>query len=170
MGRFKEIINCAGEKVSPLALEDALLRVRGVQTCVCFAAPAEMLGEGVGVAVVPVPGVPPPTLPELQAALRVDFSPRWRPQLLVLMAAIPKGPTGKPKRIGLAQMLGLPTLAEKAQPTYSTIAGGGDLAPRLPAVACDRVGVRGRVRVSTLTLTLPPPPTLTMTLTLTLTR
>ena len=35
----------------------------------CFAAPAEMLGEVVGVAVVPVPGVPPPTLPELQAAL-----------------------------------------------------------------------------------------------------
>ena len=25
MGRFKEIINCAGEKVSPLALEDVLL-------------------------------------------------------------------------------------------------------------------------------------------------
>jgi len=40
---------------------------------------------------------------------------RWRPQLLVLMAAIPKGPTGKPKRIGLAQMLGLPTLAEKVR-------------------------------------------------------
>ena len=43
--------------------------MRGVQTCVCFAAPAEMLGEVVGVAVVAVPGVPPPTLPELQAAL-----------------------------------------------------------------------------------------------------
>jgi len=28
-----------------------------------------MLGEVVGVAVVAVPGVPPPTLPELQAAL-----------------------------------------------------------------------------------------------------
>ena len=58
--------------------------MRGVQTCVCFAAPAEMLGEVVGVAVVAVPGVPPPTLPELQAALRVDFSPRWRPQLPTL--------------------------------------------------------------------------------------
>ena len=34
------------------------------------------------------------------------------------MAAMPKGPTGKPKRIGLAQMLGLPTLAEKALPTH----------------------------------------------------
>ena len=67
-----------------------------MQTCVCFAAPAELLGEVVGVAAVPTPGGPPPTLAELQAALRVDFSPRWRPQLLVLMAAIPKGPTGKP--------------------------------------------------------------------------
>ena len=48
--------------------------MRGVQTCVCFAAPAEMLGEVVGVAVVPVPGGPPPTLPELQAALTLALA------------------------------------------------------------------------------------------------
>ena len=52
-GRFKEIINCGGEKVSPLSLEDELLGVAGVETCVCFATPAELYGEVVGVALVP---------------------------------------------------------------------------------------------------------------------
>ena len=38
------------------------------------------------------------------------------------------------------QMLGLPMVAERAQLTYSTVAGGGDLSPRLPATACDARG------------------------------
>ena len=41
VGRFKEIINCGGEKISPLELEDMLLEVPGVETCVCFATPAQ---------------------------------------------------------------------------------------------------------------------------------
>jgi hypothetical protein len=98
-----------------------------VQTCVCFAAPAELYGEVVGAAVVPKPGEAPPTLAEVQAGLRTDFSARWRPQLLVLMPAIPKGPTGKPKRIGLAQELQLPRLREKEQPTYTVRHEGGQL-------------------------------------------
>jgi acyl-CoA synthetase (AMP-forming)/AMP-acid ligase II len=118
VGRFKEIINCGGEKISPLEMEDQLLSVPGVQTCVCFACPAELLGEVVGVAVVPKAGVEtPPTLKELRKNLP-SFNDRFKPQVLVLMDSIPKGPTGKPKRIGLAQMLRIPAVDMNKDATY----------------------------------------------------
>ena len=110
VGRFKEIINCGGEKISPLELEDQLLDVPGVQTCVCFASPAELLGEVVGVACVVKPGYEPPTLDALRQGISTVGS-RFKPAVLVYLDAIPKGPTGKPKRIGLAKHLGLPSLA-----------------------------------------------------------
>ncbi|KAH8057009.1 ligase [Aureococcus anophagefferens] len=52
LGRFKEIINRGGEKISPLEIEERLLKCDGVETCVCFAVPCELLGEVVGVALV----------------------------------------------------------------------------------------------------------------------
>lgn len=126
VGRFKEIINCGGEKISPLELEDQLLAVPGVETCVCFATPSEVLGEVVGVAVVPKAGEPPPTLDTLRDGL-ADVGHRWRPQVLVLMEQIPRGPTGKPKRIGLAKQLHIPVLVPPEMETYSVRGKGDDL-------------------------------------------
>jgi hypothetical protein len=123
VGRFKEIINCGGEKISPLELEDQLLDVPGVQTCVCFASPAELLGEVVGVACVVKPGYEPPTLDALRQGISTVGS-RFKPAVLVYLDAIPKGPTGKPKRIGLAKHLGLPSLAG-GMAVYS-VKGTGD--------------------------------------------
>ena len=117
VGRFKEIINVGGEKVSPLDMEDQLLRVTGVETCVCFASPAEMLGEVVGVACVPKAGLPWPTLQELSEGMP-HTAARFKPRVLVIMDAIPKGPTGKPKRIGLAKMLGIPAVSPAEESTY----------------------------------------------------
>ena len=39
---------------------------------------------------------------------------KWLPECLVLVPYLPKGPTGKPKRIGLAKMMGLPALSHRA--------------------------------------------------------
>ena len=55
-GRFKEIINHGGEKLSPFEVEDVLLRHPAVQDMIAFAMPHELLGEVVGVAVVLRPG------------------------------------------------------------------------------------------------------------------
>ena len=71
-----------------------------MQTCVCFAAPAELLGEVVGVAVVAVPGVPPPTLSELQAALTLTLAPTLALTLAVALT------------LALALTLNLTTLLE----------------------------------------------------------
>ncbi|KAL1498693.1 hypothetical protein AB1Y20_014004 [Prymnesium parvum] len=128
VGRFKEIINCGGEKVSPLELEDAMLQVEGVETCVCFATPAELLGEVVGCAVVAKAGHQPPTLQQLRDGMRKGST--WLPRVLVRTNAIPKGPTGKPKRIGLAKMWGLPTLPQNELLTF-TIEGEGEKYGRL---------------------------------------
>ena len=126
VGRFKEIINCGGEKISPLDMEDQLLSVEGVETCVCFATPAELLGEVVGVACVPKAGAAYPTLQALQSGLP-HTAPRFKPRVLVIMDAIPKGPTGKPKRIGLAKMLGIPAVTGTKDYTYRVTGKGDDL-------------------------------------------
>lgn len=45
-GRAKEMINVGGKKVSPMAVEDALMSL-GVGDCICVGVPDEMLGEAV---------------------------------------------------------------------------------------------------------------------------
>ena len=45
VGRFKEIINCGGQKISPLEIEERLLAVAGVESCICFAVAAHLYGE-----------------------------------------------------------------------------------------------------------------------------
>jgi len=118
VGRFKEIINCGGEKISPLEMEDQLLtNVPSIETCVCFACPADMLGEIVGVACVTKAGSAYPTLEQVREGLPQTMA-RFKPRVLVIMDAIPKGPTGKPKRIGLAQMLKIPAIEVSADAVY----------------------------------------------------
>ena len=51
-GRFKEIINRGGEKLSPFQVEDELLRHPDVKNAIAFAMPHLLLTEVVGVAVV----------------------------------------------------------------------------------------------------------------------
>lgn len=138
VGRFKEIINCGGEKISPLELEEQLLEVEGVETCVCFAHPAMLLGEIVGCAVVPKAGATPPTIEALREGCKGAKS-QFRPSLLVLMDQIPKGPTGKPRRIGLSQYLKVPAFTTRnttdfpmdatALFTYAVAGKDPDLAP-----------------------------------------
>src|SRR5262249_26437014 len=105
-GRLKEMINRGGEKVSPIEVETALLGHPSVVQAVAFAIPHPMLGEEVAAAVVLRDGerAGEHELREFVAARVAQFKV---PRLIVFLDAIPKGPTGKPQRIGLAKVLGL---------------------------------------------------------------
>ena len=105
-GRVKELINRGGEKVSPREVEAALLQHPDVAEAVAFAVPHPRLGESVGAAVVPRAGV---SLDD--RALR-DFVARRLarhkvPQRVLVLPEIPRGPTGKYQRVGMAEQLGL---------------------------------------------------------------
>jgi acyl-CoA synthetase (AMP-forming)/AMP-acid ligase II len=105
-GRLKEIINRGGEKVSPLEIDGVLLRHPAIAQAVAFAMPHDKLGEDVAAAVVLVDGsdVSEGDIRAFARKYLVDFKV---PRKVVFVDEIPKGPTGKLQRIGLAERLGL---------------------------------------------------------------
>jgi acyl-CoA synthetase (AMP-forming)/AMP-acid ligase II len=105
-GRLKEIINRGGEKISPREVDEALMDHPAVLQVVAFAVPHDMLGEDVAAAVVLREGRAV-TEHELRAFLSERLAPFKVPRKICFLAEIPKGPTGKLQRIGLAQKLGL---------------------------------------------------------------
>lgn len=105
-GRLKEIINRGGEKVSPLEVDEVLMDHPAVAQCVTFAIPHEKLGEEVGAAVVLREGATA-TEQEIRAFAAKHLADFKVPRKIVIVPEIPKGPTGKLQRIGLAQRLGL---------------------------------------------------------------
>jgi len=110
-GRFKEIINRAGEKISPFEIEDVIRQHPALKDGIAFAVPHTSLGEVVGIAAVLKDGQKL-SIKELRGWC-VDgakLQSKWVPEFLVTMPAIPKGPTGKPARINLAKRLDLPPL------------------------------------------------------------
>ncbi len=145
-GRTKEIINRGGEKISPREIDEALLDHPAVAQALAFSIPDPRLGEDVAAAVVLKPGAAA-TESELRehAARRLaDFKV---PRCVVLLDEIPKGPTGKPQRIGLAAKLGLDKPCEAPRPAAEYVA------PRTPSeqlvarlwsevLGRDRAGVR----------------------------
>ena len=105
-GRLKEIINRGGEKISPREVDEVLMEHPAVAQVVTFALPHDKLGEEVAAAVVLRAGMvlDSKELREFAAQHLADFKV---PRKIVLLEEIPKGPTGKLQRIGLAQKLGL---------------------------------------------------------------
>jgi acyl-CoA synthetase (AMP-forming)/AMP-acid ligase II len=105
-GRLKEIINRGGEKISPREVDEVLMDHPAVHQVVTFALPHPKLGEEVAAAVVLVEGrhADPAELKEFAAGRLADFKV---PRTLLVLDEIPKGPTGKLRRIGLAEQLGL---------------------------------------------------------------
>ena len=105
-GRLKEIINRGGEKVSPREIDEVLLQHPAIAQAVAFAVPHQRLGEDVAAAIVLAGGA---TLTEREVR---DFAAQHLaafkvPRKVVTVDEIPKGPTGKLQRIGLAKQLGL---------------------------------------------------------------
>ena len=105
-GRLKEQINRGGEKVSPLEVDEALLRHPSVAQAVTFAVPHAKLGEEVAAAVVAVDGADIGER-ELRRFLSKSLAAFKVPRRVLVLDELPKGPTGKLQRIGLAERLGL---------------------------------------------------------------
>jgi acyl-CoA synthetase (AMP-forming)/AMP-acid ligase II/acyl carrier protein len=104
VGRIKELINRGGEKIAPREIDEVLLEHPDVAEAIAFAIPDAALGEDVGAAVVlkPGAGIGSSELREHAAARLAYYK---IPRQFVLLDRIPKGPTGKPQRIGLAAKL-----------------------------------------------------------------
>ena len=114
-GRLKEIINRGGEKISPVEVDEILLRHPAVAQAVAFAVPDPALGEEVGAAAVLEPDSAT-TVRELQEFVAGQVADFKVPRVIVLVDEIPKGPTGKLQRIGLAERLGLDARTIEASP------------------------------------------------------
>jgi oxalate---CoA ligase len=105
-GRIKEIINRGGEKISPIEVDDALLRHEAVAQAVTFAMDDPHLGEEVAAAVVLGPDSHADAR-ALQDFVGAQLAPFKVPRRIFVLDEIPKGPTGKVQRIGLAERLGI---------------------------------------------------------------
>lgn len=105
-GRLKEIINRGGEKISPREVDDVLLEHPAVAQAVTFAVPDEKLGEEVGAAIVLEAGMDA-SEKDIRGFAAERLAPFKVPRRWVFVDEIPKGPTGKLQRIGLAAKLGL---------------------------------------------------------------
>ncbi|MGX9145170.1 acyl--CoA ligase [Mesorhizobium sp. 128a] len=105
-GRLKEIINRGGEKISPLEVDNVLLDHPLVAQAVTFAVPHAMLGEEVGAAIVLAEGATADAeqIRDFARGRIVEFKV---PRHILFLQEIPKGPTGKIQRVGLAGRLGL---------------------------------------------------------------
>jgi oxalate---CoA ligase len=119
-GRIKEIINRGGEKISPREIDEVLLDHPDIIQAVTFAVPDEKLGEVVAAAVILAGGADISELDIRRFAAEhlTDFKV---PQQVIILDEIPKGPTGKLQRIGLAEKLGL-TSAKQKESTTATAA------------------------------------------------
>jgi hypothetical protein len=107
-GRIGEIINRGGEKVAPREVDELLLEHPAVEEAVTFPVPHATLGEDVASAIVLRPDAVATAKDIRQFAIGriADFKV---PRQILIVREIPKGPTGKVQRIGLAARLGVAT-------------------------------------------------------------
>jgi acyl-CoA synthetase (AMP-forming)/AMP-acid ligase II len=102
-GRVKELINRAGEKISPYEIEDVLLSHPAVAEAAAYPVPDQEYGELVGVVVV-LRGEATPA--DLAAHCAERLAAFKRPARLRILPGIPAGPTGKIQRRNLAALVG----------------------------------------------------------------
>jgi acetyltransferase-like isoleucine patch superfamily enzyme/acyl carrier protein len=115
-GRLKEIIIHGGEKIAPVEVDEVLTRHPAVAQAVTFAVPHPTLGEDVAAAIVLKRDaqVAESELRDFAASRLAAFK---TPKQLLFVDEIPKGPTGKLQRIGLADKLA-PLLALKREANF----------------------------------------------------
>jgi acyl-CoA synthetase (AMP-forming)/AMP-acid ligase II/thioesterase domain-containing protein len=103
-GRLKEIINRGGEKIMPREVDEAFMDHPAIVQAVTFAVPHPRLGEDVAAAVVLAKGSVS-TERELREFAFARLADHKVPTRVLVVDKIPKGPTGKLQRIGLADKL-----------------------------------------------------------------
>ncbi len=105
-GRFKEMIHCGGKRVSPREVDEAMMDHPAVRQVVVFPIPHDELGEELAAAVTLRAGMR--AAPDEIADFVAERLPSFKvPARILIMDEIPKGPTGKLRRIGMAAELGL---------------------------------------------------------------
>ena len=106
VSRIREIINRGGEKIAPQEVDEVLLEHPAVAEAVTFAVPHPTLGQDVASAVVlRSEGIATATeLRQFAIGRIADFKV---PGQVLVLSKIPKGPTGKVQRVGLADKLGV---------------------------------------------------------------
>jgi acyl-CoA synthetase (AMP-forming)/AMP-acid ligase II/acyl carrier protein len=109
-GRIKEMINRGGEKIAPGEVDQVLLAHPAVAQAVTCAVADTRLGEDVIAVIVPRPGTTL-TEREMREFASARLAPVKVPRRVMFVEQIPKGPTGKIQRIGLAKQLGIESLA-----------------------------------------------------------
>lgn len=112
-GRSREMINRGGEKIAPRQVDEVLLEHPAVAEAVTFAAPHPTLGEEVAAAIVLRPRTKA-TAKELRQYAKARLAAFKIPRQILFVKEIPKGPTGKVKRLGLAAKLGLASGSDSA--------------------------------------------------------
>jgi len=140
-GRIKEIINRGGEKISPREIDDVVARHPAVAQATTFALPHPTLGEQVATAIV-VKAEHSPSQKDIQRHVAAALAEFKVPQKVVFVSEIPKGPTGKPQRIGLAEKLGLTVDAQSKHPKVATDRPTGETEERLAALWAQLLGKR----------------------------
>ena len=101
-GRLKEIINRGGEKVLPDEVDAVISQHPAVRDVATFAVSHPSLGEDVACAVVPETEQIP-TLEELRRFAGKQLAPFKVPRQIFVRGEIPRGATGKPKRLQLRE-------------------------------------------------------------------
>lgn len=104
VGRLKEMINRAGEKIAPVEVDEVLLLHPAVAEAVCFGAPHPMWGEEVQAVVVLQGEV---TERELIRHCQQHLAEFKIPRRLHFVEAIPRGATGKVQRNRIRALMGL---------------------------------------------------------------
>jgi acyl-CoA synthetase (AMP-forming)/AMP-acid ligase II/acetyltransferase-like isoleucine patch superfamily enzyme/acyl carrier protein len=138
-GRIKELINRGGEKIAPREVDEILTQHPAIVQAVAFAVPHPTLGEDVAAAVVlnDKGAVSESELRDFAAARLADFKV---PRQVVVVDEIPKGPTGKLQRIGLAEKLAAKLQSNFVAPKSETEKQVAEIWKALLKVA--QVGVR----------------------------
>ncbi|MBW4671296.1 MAG: acyl--CoA ligase [Cyanomargarita calcarea GSE-NOS-MK-12-04C] len=101
-GRLKELINRGGEKISPLEVDDVLLRHPAVAEALAFAVPHKSLGEDIHTAVVLKGEVSEKELLAHCSNMLADFKV---PKQIHILDELPRGATGKLQRLNMAKLL-----------------------------------------------------------------
>lgn len=143
-GRCKEVINKAGEKFSPLQIEEVYLQHPMIEDCVAFSATCEKRGEAIGLAIIESAtscaseskashGNTVNIGNERSRCSRCNldslrmFGRRTQelrvaalPDCVIWIKSLPRTSTGKKLRVGLGEILGIPTLQGDHGEWYAT--------------------------------------------------
>ena len=140
-GRIKEIINRGGEKIAPREIDEVLLLHPSVAQAIAFAVPDQSLGEAVAAAVVLRSGltVTERALREFAAQHLADFKV---PAKILFVDEIPKGPTGKIQRIGLAAKLGITEIRETRVASANSVPPRTELELQIAGLFAATLGVQ----------------------------